>query len=61
MYNTDRMALFSKLMQNATLAFKGKWSSGSKNSKERIIAVLYTNLTGTDKLLLLVIGKHRSP
>jgi hypothetical protein len=59
MYNVVKMA-FSKLMPNATLAFKGKWSSGSKNSKERITAMLYTNLTGIDKLLLLVTGEHRS-
>jgi hypothetical protein len=39
-YNTDEVVLFYKLMLNKTLAFKGKWCTGGKNSKERITVVL---------------------
>jgi hypothetical protein len=60
-YNADETALFYKLMPNKTLALKGKRCTGSKNSKERITVLLCTNLTGTDKLLPLVIGKYRNP
>ena len=40
---------------------KGEQCSGGKKSKERITVLVCVNVTGTDKLPLLFIGKFAKP
>lgn len=60
-FNADEMALFFKLLPECTLALKGDKCKGGKRSKERITVLLCCNMTGTEKLKPLVIGKSRRP
>jgi len=60
-YNMDETGLFYRLQTDKTLHFKGKKCSGGKLSKERITLALAANMSGTDKLTPLVIGKFAKP
>ena len=48
-------------MPNKSLVFKGDSCHGGKLSKERITILPCANMTGTEKLPLLVIGKAAKP
>ncbi|NXG75390.1 TIGD4 protein, partial [Baryphthengus martii] len=54
-------ALLYQLLPHNTFAFKGETCSVGKLSKERITVVGGTNMDGSEKLPLLVIGKNKSP
>lgn len=58
MYNADETAIFYKLIPEKTIEFKSK---GGKRSKNRLIVMVCSNMSGTDKLPLLVIGKSARP
>lgn len=60
-YNLDETALFWKLLPDRTLAFRGQKCSGGKHSKVRVTVLVGANMTGTEKLPLLVIGKAQRP
>ncbi|UYV71196.1 hypothetical protein LAZ67_8002131 [Cordylochernes scorpioides] len=60
-YNIDESGLFYKCLPDKTLTFKGDTCSGTKWSKERITFLAGTNMDGSDKLPLLVIGKYAKP
>ena len=60
-YNVDETGLFYKLLPDRTYTFKGENCHGGKRSKERITLLLGSNMTGTDKLKPLVIGKAAKP
>ncbi|XP_050303768.1 tigger transposable element-derived protein 4-like [Anthonomus grandis grandis] len=60
-YNADETGLFYKLTPDKTLRFKGETCTGGKLSKERITVLVATNMTGSDKPKLIVIGKSRNP
>jgi len=60
-FNADETALFYKCMPDKTLAFKNEKCSGGKHSKERLTLLLAVNMTGTDKLKPLLIGKSKKP
>lgn len=60
-YNADETGLFYKLTPDRTLKFKGEQCKGGKLSKERITALLCTNMSGKDKRKLLIIGKSKNP
>ncbi len=60
-YNADETALFFKCLPDKTMAFKGEKCSGGKHSKERVSLLLATNMSGTDKLQPLLIGKAAKP
>ncbi|KFR12629.1 Tigger transposable element-derived protein 4, partial [Opisthocomus hoazin] len=53
--------LLYQMLPHSTFAFKGETCSVGKLSKERITVVLGTNVDGSEKLPLLVIGKNKSP
>ncbi|NWV14372.1 TIGD4 protein, partial [Ptilonorhynchus violaceus] len=53
--------LLYQMLPHNTFAFKGETFSVGKQSKERITVALGTNMDGSEKLPLLVIGKNRSP
>ena len=44
-----------------TLSYKGEKCTGGKRSKDRVTAMVACNQDGSDKLLLLVIGKYARP
>lgn len=60
-YNADETALFFKCLPDKTFTFKGQECHGGKQSKERLTLLQCTNMTGTDKLPLLIIGKSKRP
>lgn len=60
-FNADETGLFFKCLPNKTLAFKGQKCFGGKNSKERVTVMVGSNMSGSEKLKLLVIGKTKHP
>lgn len=60
-FNADETALFYKCMPNRTMTFRNEKCFGGKFSKERVTILLGANMSGTEKLKLLVIGKSKSP
>ena len=62
-YIADGTSLFYKALANGTYAFSAEAVRGSKylNSKDRLSLMLCTNMTDTDKLQLLIIGKAAWP
>ena len=60
-YNVDETGLFYKLLPDRTYTLKGDDCHGGKCSKERITLLLGANMSGTDKLKPLVIGKSTKP
>ncbi|TRZ16442.1 hypothetical protein HGM15179_010665 [Zosterops borbonicus] len=53
--------LFYQMLPHNTIAFKGEICSVGNQSKESITVVVGTNMDGSEKLPLLVIGKTKSP
>nr|XP_009486802.1 PREDICTED: LOW QUALITY PROTEIN: tigger transposable element-derived protein 4 [Pelecanus crispus] len=53
--------LLYQMLPHNTFAFKGETCSVGKVSKERITVAVGTNMDGSEKLPLLVIGKNKSP
>lgn len=56
-FNADEAVLFFKALPDKTTTFKGDTCIARKRSKERVTVLLATNMTGTERLPLLVIGK----
>ncbi|XP_065548907.1 tigger transposable element-derived protein 4 [Lathamus discolor] len=53
--------LLYQMLPHNTFAFKGETCSVGELSKERITLVVGTNMDGSEKLPLLIIGKNKSP
>lgn len=60
-FNCDETGIFYRCLPNRTVSLKGSKCHGGANSKERVTALLCCNMTGTEKLPLLVIGKSETP
>ena len=60
-YNADETGLFYRLQPDKSLVLKGEDCRGGKRSKERVTIMPCCNMTGTDKLQLLLIGKAKKP
>ncbi|XP_049520395.1 tigger transposable element-derived protein 4-like [Dermacentor silvarum] len=60
-FNCDETGLFLKLMPEKTLAFAGDPCHGGKHSKERVTVLIGSNMSGTEKLPMLVISKSKAP
>jgi hypothetical protein len=60
-FNADETALFYKCMPDKILTFKNDKCNGGNHSKERLTLLLAINMTGTDKLKTLIIGKSIKP
>ena len=56
-FNADETGLFWKSLPDKTLHMKGEQCSGGKKSKERITVLVCANMTGIEKLPLIVICK----
>jgi len=60
-FNMDETGLFYRLTTDKTLSFKGEKCSGGKLSKERLSVALCANMSGTEKMEPIVIGKYEKP
>lgn len=60
-FNLDETGLFYRLLPEKTLTFKGDSCQGGKKSKERLTVLLGANMTGTEKIEPLVVGKFARP
>lgn len=60
-FNADETGLFFRLLPDKTLEFKGVDCHGGKNSKEGVTVMVCSNMSGNEKLPLLVIGKSKKP
>ena len=60
-YNIDECGLFYQLLPDRTLSFIGEKCEGGKLSKQRLTVLLVANMSGSDKLPPLVIGKFARP
>lgn len=60
-FNADETGLFYRLTPDKTLKFKGETCADGKLSKERITVMVATNISGSVKRQLLVIGKSQYP
>ena len=56
-FNMDEAGLFWKLLPDTTHTFKDRRCVGGKKSKERITILIGSNMSGDEKLPILVIGK----
>jgi len=60
-FNCDESGLFFKMLPNKTVHFKGEKCHGGTQSKQRLTVHFTTNMSGTEKLPPLIIGKTRRP
>jgi len=60
-FNADETGLFYQCLPNKTFSFKGESCNGGKHSKVRIALLLGANMSGTEKLPPLLIGKSKNP
>lgn len=60
-YNADETGMFYRLLPDKTLEFKAVECHGGKKRKERLTALVCANMSGNDKLPLLIIGKYARP
>ncbi|CAF4641859.1 unnamed protein product, partial [Rotaria magnacalcarata] len=56
-FNADETGLFYRATPDRSLVLSNEECKGGKKSKERLTVLLYSNLTGTEKLKPVVIGK----
>lgn len=60
-FNADETGLFFRITPDKTMKFKGEKCVGGKLSKERLTVLVASNMTGSEKKKLLVIGKAKQP
>ncbi|KAK1343146.1 hypothetical protein QTO34_015921 [Cnephaeus nilssonii] len=60
-FNIKETGLLYRMLPTNTFAFKGETCSIGKLCKDRITLVVGTNMDGSEKLPLLIIGKNRNP
>lgn len=60
-FNADEAGLFYKCLPDKTFTFKGQPCHGGKLSKDRVTVLVCANMSGTEKLPLLLIGKSKNP
>ncbi|NWR45039.1 TIGD4 protein, partial [Regulus satrapa] len=60
-FYVQETGLLYQMLPRNTFAFKGKTCSVGEQSRESVTVVVGTNMDGSEKLPLLVIGKSKSP
>ncbi|XP_062055045.1 tigger transposable element-derived protein 4 [Lepus europaeus] len=60
-FNIKETGLLYRMLPTNTFAFKGETCSVGKLYKDRVTLVIGTNMDGSEKLPLLVIGKNKNP
>lgn len=60
-FNCDETGLFYQLLPENSLAFVGEKLKGNKQSKVRVTVLVGSNMDGSEKMPLFVIGKSKNP
>ncbi|CAH2217988.1 jg15871 [Pararge aegeria aegeria] len=60
-FNADEACVFYKCLPDKIFTFKGQSCHGGKLSKDWVTELVSANMSGTEKLPLLLIGKSKSP
>lgn len=60
-FNADETGLFYKCLPDKTFALQSESCHGGKYSKQRLTVMCATNMDGSEKLPLFVIGKSKNP
>ncbi|GFN77934.1 tigger transposable element-derived protein [Plakobranchus ocellatus] len=60
-FNADETGVFYKCLLHKTLNFKGNVCTGGKKAKDRLTVLVVANMSGSEKLPLLIIGKSAKP
>jgi hypothetical protein len=60
-YYADEAGLFFNVLPDRTLVYKGESFHGGKHSKDRLTVLLCVNSDGSDRQVLIVIGKSPKP
>ena len=60
-YNADETGMFYRLLPDKTLEYKKVGCHGGKKSEERLTVMVCANMSGKDKLPLLIIEKSANP
>ena len=60
-FNSDETGLFWKWLPDKTLSLKGDKCAGGRRSKDRIVILVCANMSGTEKLHWLVVGRFTKP
>lgn len=60
-YNADETGLYCRATPDGSLCYKHVALSGSKKAMDRVTVLCCSNMSGTDKRKLLVIGKSGKP
>ncbi|KAG0717817.1 Tigger transposable element-derived protein 4 [Chionoecetes opilio] len=60
-FHADEVGLLYRILPNKTAPHRGNRCAGGSKSKHRVTVLMCTNMTGTEKFPLLVIGKHPKP
>ncbi len=60
-FNADEAGLFFELLPDKTMNFKGEACTGGKKGKQRVTIMVAANMTGSEKLPLLLIGRSANP
>ncbi|KAK8401007.1 hypothetical protein O3P69_002645 [Scylla paramamosain] len=61
-YNADETGLFYRCLPRTTLASESEGDvKGFKQSKDRLTVLCCTNMAGTHKVKLFMVGKHKKP
>ena len=60
-FNADETGLYLRLLPDKMHAIAGEVCTGGKKSKERVTVLVYANMSGSEKLPLLTIGKFKKP
>jgi hypothetical protein len=60
-FNADETGLSYRLLPDGTLKLDSESVAGSKKSKDRVTLLPLTNWTGSDKPMVLMIGKSANP
>ncbi|KAK3888717.1 hypothetical protein Pcinc_007250 [Petrolisthes cinctipes] len=60
-FHADEIGLLYRILPNKASIHKGDRCAGGSKSKHRVTVLMCTNMTGTEKFPLLVIGKHGKP
>ena len=60
-FNADKTCIFYKCLPDKSLSLKSEKCTEEKKAKERMTAMVAANMSSTEKLPLMVIGKSLKP
>ena len=60
-FNADETGLYFRCFSDKGYSLRGDDLPGGKKAKDRVTVMLCTNISGSEKIPLLVIGKSKRP